>query len=79
MLIQAGAGSAAHFTDDAYMTAGAEVTDADDVRARSDVLLRVAPRPPPGQTEGMRPGSLHAGLLRPLERAAEVAGWPRRT
>ena len=77
VLIESGAGAAAHFADDAYTAAGAEVCDADAVHARSDVLLRVAP-PGWGEAERMRPGTLHAGLLRPFERAVEISGWADR-
>jgi len=74
VVIEAGAGSAAHFTDDAYVAAGAEVADVAAVYARSEVLLRVAP-PAPGAAERMRAGTLHAGLLRPFERAADINSW----
>ena len=74
VLIESGAGSGAHFADDAYAAAGADLADADAVHARSDLLLRVAP-PAPGAAERMRAGSLHAGLLRPFERAAEINTW----
>jgi NAD(P) transhydrogenase subunit alpha len=77
VLIESGAGSAAHFTDNAYSAAGAEVADADAVHTRGDVLLRVAP-PADGEGERMRARTMHAGLLRPFERAAEIKSWADR-
>ena len=70
VLIESGAGSAAHFTDDAYAAAGAEMADADAVHARSDVLLRVG-------TAGAGGRGAHAGR-HPARRAAPAVRTSRR-
>jgi NAD(P) transhydrogenase subunit alpha len=77
VLIESGAGAAAHLQDESYLAAGAEVLAAATVRTRSDLLLRVGP-PSADEAASMRDGSAHVGLLRPLERAAEIAGWADR-
>ena len=77
VVVESGAGDAAWFTDDDYRAAGAEIAAADVVNERADVLLRVAP--PDAELAAQLPdGRAHAGLLRPLERPAEVAGWASR-
>ena len=77
VVVESGAGDAAWFTDDDYRAAGAEIADADAVNERADVLLRVGP--PDAELAARLPdGRAHAGLLRPLERPTEVAGWASR-
>jgi len=77
VLIEAGAGAGAHFPDDAYRTAGAKVAAASTVHQGSDVLLRVGP-PSAADVAPVRAGTAQVGLLRPFERAAEIAGWAER-
>ena len=77
VVVETGAGEAAWFSDEAYQQAGAEIADADTVHERADILVRVGP-PSAEQMEKMRDSRAHAGLLRPFERATEVAGWAAR-
>lgn len=62
VLVEAGAGLAASFTDAQYETAGAVIVDADRVYADADVLLAVG-RPP---IERLHKGQTVIGLLGPL-------------
>lgn len=63
--IESGAGVAAAFTDDAYLTAGARiVTDRAAALAAAEVLLRVGPLPP-SDLARLRPEALVIGLLSP--------------
>jgi proton-translocating NAD(P)+ transhydrogenase subunit alpha len=64
VLIEAGAGAGAKFSDDAYASAGATVTTAGDVYERADVLACVSP--PEGAA--LHPGQVMLGLLQPLAR-----------
>ncbi|GLH99746.1 NAD(P) transhydrogenase subunit alpha [Phytohabitans aurantiacus] len=59
VLVQAGAGAAAHFSDEAYAVAGAEVVTDAEALARADVLAVVG-RPGEGQ---LRAGQALIGLL----------------
>ncbi len=61
VVVAAGAGASAWFPDDAYAEAGAEITDADAVVARCDVLVCIGA---PGVT--LRAGQVLIGLLDPL-------------
>ncbi|MBB6170975.1 NAD(P) transhydrogenase subunit alpha [Nocardiopsis mwathae] len=66
VLVQAGAGTGARFGDEDYTDAGASVLSAEEVYARSDVLLAVTV-PDPTELHGrLRPGQALVGLLRPL-------------
>jgi NAD(P) transhydrogenase subunit alpha len=64
VLIEAGAGAGAKFSDDAYVGAGATVTTAGEVYERADVLACVSP---PDNT-ALHPGQVMLGLLQPLAR-----------
>jgi NAD(P) transhydrogenase subunit alpha len=70
--VQAGAGEAAGFTDDAYREAGAAV-EADRARlvGASDVLLSVQP-PPLADVAHLRQGAATIGFLQPATQAAVV-------
>jgi NAD(P) transhydrogenase subunit alpha len=82
VLVEAGAGEAAYFTDDAYVKAGAQIVpDARSLYARADLVLKVqAPAINPLLEEDeislLREGSLLVALLEPLmapQRMARLA------
>ena len=62
VVIEAGAGAGARFTDGAYAGAGAAIASAGEVYERADVLACVSP--PEGAA--LRPGQVLLGLLQPL-------------
>lgn len=72
VLVQAGAGEEAHFSDEDYVRAGAVVLDGpEDVYRDADVILKVQPPRENGssgahEVELMRPGSAYIGFLAPL-------------
>ncbi|MDX1396619.1 MAG: Re/Si-specific NAD(P)(+) transhydrogenase subunit alpha [Gemmatimonadota bacterium] len=73
--VERDAGTAAGFTDDAYLEAGAEIApDAATALADADIVLKVAPpRELAGrghEADGIREGALLACFLRPHESAA---------
>ncbi len=65
VLVQAGAGTDALLTDEAFTQAGAQITD--DVAAiwRADVVVTIAP-PSPEQLAALGQGSVLIGFLAPL-------------
>jgi NAD(P) transhydrogenase subunit alpha len=65
VLVEAGAGRGACFTDDAYIEAGASIVRGDEVLARADVIVTVG-TPSPEQVGRLRPGQAVIGMLRPL-------------
>ncbi len=65
VLVEAGAGTGACFTDDAYKEAGASIVRGDEVLARADVIVTVG-TPSPEQVGRLRPGQAVIGMLRPL-------------
>jgi NAD(P) transhydrogenase subunit alpha len=70
--VQAGAGEAAGFADDAYREAGAAVeSDRAALVAASDVLLSVQP-PPLADVAKLRQGAATIGFLQPATQAAVV-------
>lgn len=65
--IESGAGDAAHFSDDAYRCAGAEVLpDAATLWARSDIVLKVRP-PTSEEVALMRDGGTLIGFVWPAQ------------
>lgn len=67
VLIQAGAGQASQYLDDAYVTAGAQVAPtAADLYAQADMVLKVQA---PSSTERawLRPGQVLVGMLNPFD------------
>ncbi|NIK59106.1 NAD(P) transhydrogenase subunit alpha [Kribbella shirazensis] len=70
VMVEAGAGRAAGFPDEAYVAAGARIASRSDVFARSDILA-VIHRPDCGR---LRAGQIVIGLLRPYDDPAELAG-----
>jgi NAD(P) transhydrogenase subunit alpha len=65
VLIQAGAGQRAWFSDEAYTTAGARIVDAQTLIAEADVVLSVT-RPAPELVDRLRSGQVFIGMLAPL-------------
>lgn len=61
--IEAGAGSAAGFTDDAYRDAGCDLVDS---AWEAEMVVTVGP-PGPAERSRLVPGALLLGLLRPLD------------
>ncbi len=67
VIVEAGAGTRAGLSDDAFREAGAEIAeDAADASA-ADVVLRVGP-PEPDEVQGLRPGTALVGFLEPFTR-----------
>src|SRR5471030_1033177 len=62
VLVEAGAGTGACFTDDAYAQGGASVVDGDEVVARAGVIVTVGALSP-AQIGRLRPGQAVIGLL----------------
>ena len=81
VLVETGAGSGAWFTDADYTEVGAEVVTADELYARADAVLCVAP--PEAESAGaLREGQILVGLLelrRHPELAEQLAGRSVRT
>lgn len=66
VLIEAAAGMAASFADEAYAAAGARIVhDAAAVYAEADIVLKVQP-PTVAEAQQMKDGSSYAGFLAPL-------------
>ncbi|KUO17736.1 NAD(P) transhydrogenase subunit alpha [Streptomyces dysideae] len=65
VLVEAGAGSGAWFTDADYTEAGATVVPPDELYARADAVLCVGP-PDAETATALRPGQTLIGLLEPL-------------
>jgi len=63
VVVEAGAGSAAGFTDAAYTAQGATLASRADVLASSDILLQVRAIPP---SNGLHPGQTVIGFADPL-------------
>ncbi|WP_405933251.1 NAD(P) transhydrogenase subunit alpha [Streptomyces sp. NBC_00827] len=71
VLVETGAGSGAWFTDADYTAVGATVVPPDELYARADAVLCVAP-PDEETAEALRPGQILIGLLE-LERHPALA------
>jgi H+-translocating NAD(P) transhydrogenase subunit alpha len=65
--VQAGAGVAASVTDEAYVAAGAEMTDAAGALG-ADMVLKVR-TPQAAELVHMKPGSVLVGMLNPFDKA----------
>ncbi|MFE2064312.1 NAD(P) transhydrogenase subunit alpha [Streptomyces sp. NPDC059467] len=77
VLVETGAGSGAWFTDADYTAAGATVVPLNELYARADGVLCVAP--PDQETAGaLRSGQTLIGLLEPLRHPDLVTGLHRR-
>ncbi|MGW3132728.1 NAD(P) transhydrogenase subunit alpha [Streptomyces sp. NPDC001123] len=77
VLVETGAGSGAWFTDADYTDAGATVVPPDELYARADAVLCVAP-PDQDTAEALRPGQTLIGLLEPLRHPDLVDNLRRR-
>jgi NAD(P) transhydrogenase subunit alpha len=65
--VQSGAGDAAHFADDTYRAAGAEVVPtAADIWSRSDIVFKVRP-PSPDEVALLREGATLIGFIWPAQ------------
>jgi len=64
VLVEAGAGTQARFTDEAYVEAGASIVRGDEVTA-ADLVVTVGTLSP-AQVDRLRPGQTVIGMLRPL-------------
>ena len=83
LLVQAGAGDAAGFADDAYVQAGAAIeADASALFARADVIAKVqGPRAVAGaahEADALRAGQVLVGALRPLDQPELAARLAQR-
>jgi NAD(P) transhydrogenase subunit alpha len=73
--IESGAGARAHFSDDEYRDAGAEIgRDADSVLADADALLTVE-RPPREYVSRLRRGALLIGQLAPHAERGDIDAY----
>jgi NAD(P) transhydrogenase subunit alpha len=73
LLVEAGAGAAAWFPDEAYEKAGARVVTSGELYQDADIILCVSPPEHP-----LRDGQALVGLLDPLRRLDAVRDWARR-
>jgi H+-translocating NAD(P) transhydrogenase subunit alpha len=74
VLVQAGAGASAWFSDADYVQAGAKVVEADELYEQSDVLVSVST----GDLDRLRSGQTIIGLLAPLLNAPAMARLAQR-
>lgn len=74
VLVEAGAGLRAGFTDEAYAAQGADLAPRADVLARADILLCIRP-PAPGDLSGVRTGTKLIGGLAPHADPVRIAGY----
>jgi len=77
VLVEAGAGASAFFSDAAYIDAGANVTDAATAFA-GDAVLKVQP-PTPDEVGQLREGAVLISFLQPASSADVVAALAKRT
>jgi Alanine dehydrogenase/PNT, N-terminal domain len=73
VLVEAGAGAGAWFSDEAYAEAGADVLATAALYAEADVLLSVG-RLDPTATSRLRPGQTLIGMLAPLTDSGYAPG-----
>lgn len=65
VVVEAGAGDAAHFSDDEYRNCGASIApDAHSLYDQVDIVLKIRP-PEPGEVELMKPGTALICILDP--------------
>jgi len=76
VLVEAGAGASAFFSDAAYIDAGANVTDAATAFA-GDAVLKVQP-PTPDEVDQLREGAVLISFLQPATSADVVAALAKR-
>jgi H+-translocating NAD(P) transhydrogenase subunit alpha len=76
ILVERGAGAAAHFPDTSYAEAGAKIVNTAALYSTSDVLLRIH-RPTAAEAEMLHEGQVVIGLLAPLLDPRAMAGLAR--
>ncbi|HWB49008.1 MAG TPA: Re/Si-specific NAD(P)(+) transhydrogenase subunit alpha [Stellaceae bacterium] len=77
VVVEAGAGGGAFFTDAAYQAAGATIAaDEAAALADADIVLKVQ-RPEPDEVPLLKKGAVLVGLLAPLEHADEVQAYAK--
>ncbi len=67
--VQSGAGAAAHYPDEDYITAGANIAEGKDVVSDADIVLRVTPAT---KADGYTKGQLVVGFMDPAGNADEL-------
>ncbi|MHA1559623.1 MAG: Re/Si-specific NAD(P)(+) transhydrogenase subunit alpha [Alphaproteobacteria bacterium] len=76
--VQAGAGAASRFADDAYVEAGAKVIDsAGEVGKGADIVLTVG-RPSPSALDGVADGALIIGVMEPHGHKEELTALAKK-
>ncbi|PNS14918.1 26S proteasome regulatory subunit rpn-8 [Sphaceloma murrayae] len=82
VLVAAGAGGRAGFTDEAYEAAGATILDNDDVLSKSDIVLKVRPPVTSGgevdEIAALKPNSTLISFLWPMQNQPLVAALANR-
>jgi len=76
ILVERGAGAAAHFPDQSYVEAGAKIVNTATLYATSDVILRIH-RPTPAEATMLHEDQVVIGLLAPLLDPHAMAGLAR--
>ena len=76
VLVERGAGAAAHFPDQSYVEAGAKIVTTAALYSTCDVILRVH-CPTPDEAKMLRDGQVVIGLLAPLLNPHAMAGLAR--
>lgn len=74
LVVESGAGAAAHFTDEAYRSAGAQIAGEAEVGAaiaKADVVLKVAP-PTVDEVKRLKQGAIVIGLMAPYKNLETV-------
>lgn len=74
VVVEAGAGAAAHFADEAYTARGARVVPGAQVYADADVVVCVT-TPEPDARQRLRDGQVLLGLLGPLQSPTLAKEW----
>jgi NAD(P) transhydrogenase subunit alpha len=69
--IEAGAGTSAFYTDEAYTTAGAAIKKSDDIRSQADVVLTIQP----ANAGDVKRGAVVMGIFQPLFNAGLMQEW----
>jgi len=75
ILVEAGAGTGAAFTDEAYAAAGATLVNAATALA-AEIVLKVQ-APLPDEIGKMKPGAVLVGMLQPLQNKDQVASYAK--
>jgi NAD(P) transhydrogenase subunit alpha len=76
IIVESGAGSTAHFSDEAYIEAGARIGDS-AAALGADLVTRVQP-PTDDEIAQMKPGAAVLGFLAPLDKPERIAALAER-